>query len=101
MRKLKRPIYLAVLLAGIVLTLSMIACGTTPRVEYIHEIPDVVFPVFPPPDCVTYDDDSDLVSMPLWYWQKIAEYKIDVDAIENYFNQLRELKKKIEQGEIQ
>ena len=78
-------------MAGSVLTLSITACGTTPRVEYIHEIPDVVFPVFPPPDCVTYDDDSDLVSMPLWYWQKIAEYKIDVDAIENYFNQLRQL----------
>jgi hypothetical protein len=29
--------------------------------------------------------------MPLWYWQKIAEYKIDVDAIETYINQLREL----------
>jgi hypothetical protein len=67
----------------------MTACETIPSVEYIHEIPDVAFPVFPPPDCVTYDDKSDLVSMPLWYWQKIAEYKIDVDAIDEYISRLR------------
>jgi hypothetical protein len=35
--------------------------------------------------------------MPLWYWQDIAEYKIDVDAIEAYINQLRLLDK--EKGE--
>jgi hypothetical protein len=27
--------------------------------------------------------------MPLWYWQKIAEYKIDVDAAEEYLDRLR------------
>jgi hypothetical protein len=27
--------------------------------------------------------------MPLWYWQKIAEYKIDVDAVERYIKRLR------------
>jgi hypothetical protein len=27
--------------------------------------------------------------MPLWYWQKIAEYKIDVDAVEEYLDKLR------------
>ena len=75
-----------------VLILLMIACGTTPRVEYIHEIPDVVFPVFPPPDTVTFDNETGLVSMPLWYWQKIAEYKIDIDAIQKYIYQLREIK---------
>jgi hypothetical protein len=74
------------------LTLSITACETTPGVEYIHEIPDVVFPVFPPPDSVTYDEETDIVSMPLWYWQKIAEYKIDVDAIEEYINRLRTIK---------
>jgi hypothetical protein len=31
--------------------------------------------------------------MPLWYWQKIAEYKIDVDAIENYVSALRQTEK--------
>jgi hypothetical protein len=75
------------------LTLSTAACETTPRVEYIHEIPDVLFPVFPLPDSVTYDEATDTVSMPLWYWQKIAEYKIDVDAIEIYINGLRDVQK--------
>jgi hypothetical protein len=73
----------------IALTTLITACKTIPAVEYIHEIPDVIFPVFPPPDCVTYNDETDLVSMPLWYWQKIAEYKIDVDAIAEYIKQLR------------
>jgi hypothetical protein len=34
--------------------------------------------------------------MPLWYWQKIAEYKIDIDAIREYINQLRKIKKEDE-----
>jgi hypothetical protein len=66
-------------------------CETTPRVEYIHDIPDVVFPVFPPPDSVTFDEETETVSMPLWYWEKVAEYKIDVDAVEDYINQLRKI----------
>jgi hypothetical protein len=73
------------------LTISITACETTPSVEYIHEIPDVTFPVFPVPDSVTYDETTDVVSMPLWYWQKIAEYKIDVDAIEAYIQGLRNI----------
>jgi hypothetical protein len=73
------------------LILSITACETTPRVEYIHEIPDVTFPVFPIPDSVSYDEETDIVSMPLWYWQQIAEYKIDVDAVSAYINQLREI----------
>jgi hypothetical protein len=91
MRNKKKRGWLAVLLAGIVLIISITACETTPKIEYIHEIPDVTFPVFPPPDCVTYDDATDLVSMPLWYWQKIAEYKIDVDAIEAYIKGLNSI----------
>jgi hypothetical protein len=38
-----------------------------------------------------YDEKTDLVSMPLWYWQKIAEYKIDVDAIAAHIKGLREI----------
>jgi hypothetical protein len=71
------------------LTLSIAACRTVPRIEYVHEVPDVIFPVFPRPDCVTLDPETETVSMPLWYWQKIAEYKIDVDGIETYINLLR------------
>jgi hypothetical protein len=38
---------------------------------------------------VEYNEETDTVMMPLWYWQKIAEYKIDVDAIEEYLDRLR------------
>jgi hypothetical protein len=38
---------------------------------------------------VEYDEEADMVSMPLWYWQDIAEYKIDVDAAEEYLGRLR------------
>jgi len=77
---------------AISLTLSIIACQTSKYIDYIHEIPDVVFPTFPPPDCVTLNDETEIVSMPLWYWRAIANYKIDVDAIESYFDRLREKK---------
>jgi hypothetical protein len=48
------------------------------------------FPVFPAPDAVTLDEDTETVSMPLWYWQKIAEYKIGVDAVEAYLKRVNE-----------
>jgi hypothetical protein len=67
----------------------MIACATA-KTEYITEVPSVDFPVFPPPDCVEYDEATDMVSMPLWYWQKIAEYKIDVDGADSYLRLLRQ-----------
>jgi hypothetical protein len=76
-------------MAVIVLILLTTACAGTPRIEYVHDVPAVTFPVFPPPDCVEYDEATDTVSMPLWYWQDIAEYKIDVDAIEEYLERLR------------
>jgi len=82
----------------IVLTLSTTACATAPRIEYIHDVPAVVFPVFPPPDCVEYNEDTDTVSMPLWYWRKIAEYKIDVDAINEYLYKLRTAGEPPEEG---
>jgi hypothetical protein len=75
-------------LAASVLTLSTTSCATT-KIEYAREIPAVTFPVFPPPDSVEYDEAADTVTMPLWYWQKIAEYKIDVDAARDYLKQLR------------
>jgi hypothetical protein len=55
----------------------------------VREIPAIDFPVFPPPDCVEYDEATDTVFMPLWYWQDIAEYKIDVDAARDYLTLLR------------
>jgi hypothetical protein len=67
----------------------MTACASAPGIEYIHDVPAITFPVFPPPDCVEYDEATDTVSMPLSYWRDIAEYKIDVDAIEEYLDKLR------------
>jgi hypothetical protein len=67
----------------------MLSCRTVKSIEYIHEIPDISFPVFPVPDCVTFDADTETVSMPLDYWQKIAEYKIDIDAIQKYLDKLK------------
>jgi hypothetical protein len=74
----------------------MTSCAASPetRVEYIYDTPDIpAFPVFPDPHPVKYDEATDIVSMPLWYWQKIAEYKIDIDAIEEYVNRLKTARK--------
>jgi hypothetical protein len=49
----------------------------------------VEFPTFPDPDPVKLDGET--VTMPLWYFTKIAEYKADVDKIEAYMKKLREL----------
>jgi hypothetical protein len=76
-------------LAATILTVLTTACATRTKIEYIREIPAVAFPVFPPPDCVAYDEATDTVSMPLWYWQQVAEYKIDVDAARDYLTILR------------
>lgn len=65
------------------------SCGTT-RIEYVRDVPDVVFPTFPAPDGVTYDEESDTVTAPLEWYLRVAEYKIDVDAVEEYLNRLRE-----------
>jgi hypothetical protein len=84
---------LATALALSVLTLSITACASEPRIVYVHDaavIPSFLFPIFPSPDNVRYDEAADTVLMPLEYWQKIAEYKIGVDAIEEYINKLRE-----------
>lgn len=76
-----------------VLILSMSSCVSSKPVEkvvVIHDVPDVTWPVFPDPEPVTFDPETEIVSMPLWYYQKIAEYKIDVDSIKNYWKALRE-----------
>lgn len=88
MRRIKNQNFRA--LAAVILSTGLItACVTQPKIEYVREIPVVTFPVFPPPDCVEYDEETDTVSMPLWYWQQVAEYKIDVNAIRDYLIVLR------------
>lgn len=65
----------------------MTACAT--KIEYVRDIPAVTFPVFPPPDCVEYNEETDKVTMPLWYWREIAAYKIDVDAARDFLDGIR------------
>lgn len=72
------------------------SCETT-RIEYVRDVPDVSFPIFPAPDGVTYDEESDTVTAPLDWYLRVAEYKIDVDAVEEY---LRRLRKEIENAEV-
>ena len=82
MRNKRRRLCPAALPLGVLIGL-MVSCAGSPRVEYVRIPRDVpAFPVFPAPDCVTLDEGAETVSMPLWYWQKIAEYKIGVDAVE-------------------
>ena len=50
------------------------------------------FPVFPSPyvedvSVVTFDDATETVTMPLWYWKAIVRYKIDVDTVEAVISQ--------------
>lgn len=71
--------------------LLVTSCASAPKTVVVHDVPDVEFPVFPDPDPVTLD--GDIVSMPLWYFTKIAEYKADVDKIEAYLEELRRLNK--------
>ena len=93
MENRKKRHYPALAVAVISLMLSITACATSPKIEYVYETYDVVFPLFPDPEPVVFDDTTETVSMPLWYWQKIAEYKIEVDAIQSYFEKIRRLQK--------
>lgn len=76
------------------LMLLMMSCVTRTRIEYVYENYDIVFPQFPDPLPVEFNEEDGTVKMPLWYWEKIAEYKIEIDAIEKYFSEAEKLKKK-------
>jgi hypothetical protein len=90
-RNRRKRNYLAAAFVSVLIALTT-ACAGSPRVEYVYETPDIPsFPVFPDPHPVIYNEETDTVSMPLWYWQKIAEYKIDIDAIEIYIDRVKKL----------
>ena len=82
-----RNLIRAIILIGLIVLST--SCVSTTKTVVIHDVPDVDFPVFPDPDPVTLDGDT--VTMPLWYFTKIAEYKADVDKIEAYLDELRKL----------
>lgn len=73
--------------------LLTMSCVTRTKIEYVYEDYDVVFPQFPEPASVVFNEETETVSMPLSYWEAIAEYKIEVDAIQKYFEELKKLRK--------
>ena len=89
MQKKEKMKYRAAGILASVLIPLITACVTKSKTEYLYTVPEVDFPLFPDPEPVVLDEETETVSMPLWYWQRIAEYKIDVDAIENYLNELK------------
>lgn len=91
MQKMRKTIFPVLVIVAISLMLSTTNCATNRKIEYVYDIHDIVFPLFPDPEAVTFDEKTEIVSMPLWYWQKIAEYKIEVDAIEAYFDKINKL----------
>lgn len=91
MQKTRKIILPVLVIIAISSMLSITNCATNHKIEYIYDVHDISFPLFPDPEAVTYDEKTGTVSMPLWYWQKIAEYKIEIDAIEAYFDKLNKL----------
>lgn len=57
------------------LTLALISCTSLPR-ESEPQVPDPI--AEDGTILVTYDPETETVSMPLWYWKKIVRYIIDV-----------------------
>jgi hypothetical protein len=67
------------------------SCSTVKEPDPITPITPS-FPVFPSPyvedvSVVTFDDATETVTMPLWYWKAIVRYKIDVDTVEAVISQ--------------
>ena len=63
---------------------AFLSCTTTPK-KSESNTSNITFPTFPDPidsngaSVVTYDDKTQTVSMPLWYWKKITRYSIDTE----------------------
>lgn len=75
--KQKKALKLAI--AALILTPLLTSCLTLKKSEA---------PQFPEPYdtegnlVITYDVNTDKVSMPLWYWKKIVRYAVDVQGVE-------------------
>ena len=77
--KQKKALRLAI--AALILTLQLTSCQSS-NINPKSEVPQ-----FPEPYntegnlIVTYDVNTDKVSMPLWYWKKIVRYAVDVQGV--------------------
>ncbi len=59
------------------------SCTSSPTVEPTGaQIPD---PIVDGESVVTIDEETEIVSMPLWYWKKIVRFMIDTlgDGVES------------------
>lgn len=56
-----------------ILTILLTCCTTTRKIE--AEVPN---PIVNGESVVEYDETTDEVKMPFWYWKKIVEFIIEV-----------------------
>lgn len=70
--------------------LLIISCKSN-QIEVVYYVPDIIFPTYPNPDNnVFYDEKNDEVRMKLSYYERIKNYKLEVDGIKNYYNYIKE-----------
>lgn len=91
LKKTRKNCMLALL--AISLPLLMTSCESV-KTEYVYDVPRVVFPVFPDPEPVALDEKTGMVTMPLEYYTRIAEYKRDVDKVQAQLERTRALYEK-------
>lgn len=63
-----------------ILTILLTSCKTL-KVE--KPAPDFPSPYKDGILIVAFDEQTETVSMPLWYWKKIVEYAVDVQGVKS------------------
>ena len=58
----------------LILMLVSVSCMTSQKTSNTAVVPD---PIVNGESVVVYDESTDTISMPLWYWKKIVRYIID------------------------
>lgn len=84
MQKIKKIHF--ILIMFLVLIPALNSCKTLPKET--QQTPIQIETQFPSPfdengqSIVTYNPETDIVTMPLWYWTKIVEFALDVKTNE-------------------
>ena len=63
-----------------ILTTPLLSCRSLPERENIINRPIVPDSVSNGVSVVSFDENTDMVSMPLWYWKKIVRYIASSEA---------------------
>ena len=66
--------------AALTLTILFLSCRSLPEAHSAIVRPTVPNPLVNGESVVTFDDASECVSMPLWYWKKIVRYIAGTEA---------------------